>query len=78
MCGKKSKSFTGVIILWILLQKDVTMTHVPQIEGLRVHQILENARYFLLIDDYMPELNDEKLPNWEFGINIGKTGLIEI
>ena len=60
------------------MQKDVTMAHAPQIEGLKVHQILEKAREFCEIDDYMPELNDDKLPNREFVVNIGKITLIEI
>ena len=54
------------------------MAHAPQIEGLRLHQILEKAREFCEIDDYMPELNDGKLPNREFVVNIGNVTLIEI
>ena len=53
-------------------QKDIIMAHISHIDGLRVHQILEEARKHWQIDEFMPELNDDKLSNREFVINIGK------
>ena len=47
------------------------MTLVPHINGLRVHQILDEARYHCNIDDYLPDMNDDKQTNREFVINIG-------
>ena len=58
-------------LLKILKQKDVIMTYLPHVDGLRVHQILYEARKHWQIDEFMPELNDEKLPNREFVVNIG-------
>ena len=52
--------------------KDVIMDHVPQMKGLRVTQILEEARKHVNIDSYMPDLNDDKLPNRDFVVNVGK------
>ena len=49
------------------------MDHVPQVKGLRVTQILEEARRHVDIDSYMPDLNYDKLPNRDFVINVGKT-----
>ena len=49
------------------------MNHVPQVKGLRVTQILEEARRHVDIDSYMPDLNYDKLPNRDFVINVGKT-----
>ena len=48
------------------------MTHVPQIPGLKVNQILEEARKHLDIDDYIPDLKDGKLPNGDYIVNVGK------
>ena len=52
-------------------QRDVVMANVPQIKGLRVHQILNEAIKHCGIYDYFPELKDDNLPNREFVINIG-------
>ena len=49
------------------------MDHVPQVKGLRVTQILEEARRHVDIDSYMPDLNYDILPNRDFVINDGKT-----
>ena len=48
------------------------MTQVPKIEGLKVNQIPEEARGYLNIDEYMPDLHDGKLPYRDYVINIGK------
>ena len=57
----------------MLKQKDVIIVHVPQIKGLRVNQILEMARQYTNIDDYMPDLKDDKMPNGDFVSNVGKS-----
>ena len=44
--------------------------HVPQIPGLKVNQILQEARNHADIDDYMPDLKDGKLPNRDYVINV--------
>ena len=49
------------------------MAYVPQIKGLRVNQILEEARKHVDVDQYMPDLKDDKLPNREYVINVSKT-----
>ena len=54
------------------------MAYVPQVKGLRVHQILNEARKHWRIDDYLPEMKDDKLPNREFVVNIGNTSNILI
>ena len=48
------------------------MAYVPQIKGLRVTEILAEARNYIEIDDYMPEMRDDKLPNRDFVVNVGK------
>ena len=48
------------------------MAYVPQIKGLRVAELLEEARKHVNIDDYMQEMKDEKLPNRDFVVNVGK------
>ena len=48
------------------------MTYVPQIKGLRVADILAEARKHVNIDDYMPDMKDDKLPNRDFVVNVGK------
>ena len=73
MNGKKKVSFMDEIkLLKVLKKKDVIMAYVPHVDGLRVHQILDEERKHWQIDEFMPELNDEKLPNREFVVNIGK------
>ena len=47
------------------------MTHVPQISGLKVNQVLEEPRKHIDIEDYMPELQDGKLPNRDYVVNVG-------
>ena len=47
------------------------MKYVPQVKGLRVHQILNEARKHWRIDDYLPEMKDDKQPNRKFVVNIG-------
>ena len=49
------------------------MAYVPQIKRLRVNQILEEARKHVDVDQYMPDLKDDKLPNREYVINVSKT-----
>ena len=48
------------------------MTYVPQIKGLRVNQILEEARKYVDVDKYMPDMKDDKLPSRDYVINVGK------
>ena len=48
------------------------MVYVPQIKGLRVAELLEEARKNVNIDDYMQDMKDEKFPNRDFVINVGK------
>ena len=48
------------------------MDHAPQVEGLRVIQILEDLRKNVNIDCYMPDLNYDKLLNRDFVVNAGK------
>ena len=48
------------------------MTRIPQVKGLRVNQILEECRKHIDIDRYMPDLKDDKLPNREYVINVGR------
>ena len=48
------------------------MTYVPQIKGLRVADILAEARKHVNIDDYMPDMKDDKLPNGDCVVNVGK------
>ena len=48
------------------------MEYVPQIKGPRVTEILAEARNYTEIDDYMPEMRDDKLPNRDFVVNVGK------
>ena len=45
--------------------------HVPQIQGLKVNQILKETRNHVDINDYVPDLKDEKLPNRYYVINVG-------
>ena len=47
MKSKKKLSFINkILLLKILKQKDVIMDHVPHINGLRVHQLLDEARKY--------------------------------
>ena len=48
------------------------MAYVPQIKGLRVTEILTEARKYIEIDDYMPEMKDDELPNRDYVVNVGK------
>ena len=48
------------------------MAYVPQIKGLRVSEILTEARKYIEIDDYMPEMKDDKLPDRDYVVNVGK------
>ena len=48
------------------------MDNVPQVEGLRVIQILEDVRKHANIDSYMLDLNYNKLLNRVFALNAGK------
>ena len=48
------------------------MASVPQIKGLRVYQISEEARKHTDIDLFMPDLNGNKLPNRDYAIKVGK------
>ena len=48
------------------------MTQVSKIKGLKVNQILEEARKHINIDEYMPDLHDGKLPYRDYVINVGK------
>ena len=48
------------------------MAYVPQIKGLRVAELLEEAKKHVNIDDYLPDMKDEKLPNRDFVVNVGK------
>ena len=48
------------------------MAYIPQIKGLRVAELLEETRKHVNIDDYMPDTKDEKLPNRDFVVNVGK------
>ena len=48
------------------------MTHVPQIPGLKVNQILEEARKHSEIDEYIPNLKNGKLPNKDDIVNVSK------
>ena len=56
----------------MLKLKDVDMTYVPQIKGLRVNQILDEARKYVDVDKYMPDMKDDKLPSRDYVINVGK------
>ena len=47
------------------------MMHVPQIPGLKVNQILQEARKHADIDDYIPDLKDGKLPSRDYVVNVG-------
>ena len=62
----------------MLKLKDVYMAHVPQIKGLRVTEILAEARKHVEIDNYMPDMKDDKLPNREFVINVSKNEIVLI
>ena len=43
--GKKKVNFINeILLLKILKQKDVIMAHAPLIDGLMVHQLLDEAR----------------------------------
>ena len=48
------------------------ITQTPKIEGLKVNQILDEARKHIEIDDYMPDLSNGKLPCRDYVINVGK------
>ena len=48
------------------------MASVPQIKGLRVYQILEEARKHTDIDLFMLDLSGDKLLNRDYVINVGK------
>ena len=48
------------------------IAHVPQIKGLTVSDILAEARRFVKIDEYMPNLGKGKQPDRNFVCNIGK------
>ena len=51
---------------------DIFMAYVQQIKGLRVADILSEARKHVNINDYMPDMKDSKLPNRDFVVNVGK------
>ena len=51
---------------------DVDMTYVPQIKGHRVNRILEEARKYVDVDKYIPDMKDDKLPSRHYIINFGK------
>ena len=71
MVGKKKASIS-ILIYQVLKNKDVVIAHVPHIKGLRVHQLLYEARKHWDIDEYMPDLADDKLPSREYVINVSK------
>ena len=48
------------------------MTYVSQIKELWVADILAEARKYVNIDDYMPDMMDDKLPNRDFVVDVGK------
>ena len=52
--------------------RDLVVVHVPQIKGLTVKDILAEARKFVKIDDYMPNLGNGKQPDRDFTCNIGR------
>ena len=51
------------------------MAYFPQIKGLRVTEIFTEARKYIEIDDYMPEMKDDKLPNRDYVVNVDKQKL---
>ena len=53
------------------MQKEITLAQVQQIQGLRVHQILEMARQYAEIDNYMSDFKEDKQPHRDFVINFG-------
>ena len=48
------------------------MAYVHQIKGLRVTEVLTEARKYIEIDDFMPKMKDDKLPNRDYVVNVGK------